>query len=222
MKSDLLPEDDTRPEDVRAHVYSASRHYYYDRWLWVQWPWLALANATAASHKARADAMVAQAAAASALPTLGKKAGAAAASLVMRSSSAGPLTNPSAAEGDLPTEEGGGGGEAFLLGNDLGASLVAGSGGHNGNNPLAAALGGARIVVCTDYGTAADTSLVDNLQVNGHYHECHPLPSDILNHCMESGGCIRITLPGTADPDGHCCLALGRRVIQTPLSIFYY
>ena len=86
---------------------------------------------------------------------------------------------------------------------------------------LAAALGGARIVVCTDYGTATDTSLVDNLQVNGHYHECHPLPSDILNHCMESGGCIRITLPGTADPDGHCCLALGRRVIQTPLSIFH-
>ena len=37
----------------RDAIFSISAHYFYDRWLWIQFPWLALANATGASQKAR-------------------------------------------------------------------------------------------------------------------------------------------------------------------------
>lgn len=49
--------DEAGAEDQdRASVFAVARHYFYDRWLWIQFPWLALANATAASQIARAEA----------------------------------------------------------------------------------------------------------------------------------------------------------------------
>ena len=98
----------------RAKEYAVSHHYHYDRWLWMQFPWLALANASSFSQQARGDALLSQMAQASKFSALGPTS-ATHAQTVLRSSSAGAVLTAQDGNGDGP-EGGIGGEEAFKLG----------------------------------------------------------------------------------------------------------
>ena len=102
----------------RAKEYAVSHHYHYDRWLWMQFPWLALANASSFSQQARGDALLKQMAHASKYSALGPTS-ATHAQTVLRSSSAGAILSAhdgTGGGGGEGPEGGNGGEEAFKLG----------------------------------------------------------------------------------------------------------